>query len=181
MQHFSFLTLDMPLFKPGVDITDLSKKYISILDYKTHIHDDILNFFDLLNLQIILVETFFKGPGSSGHVHVDDAGGDYVKLNWAFGGGESKMCWYSLNHTTNDTVRKTAANTSFTPYPDDQVTEIEKVEIRNPTIVQVGVPHNIIDVTEDRYCVSFVFKDKTTNRRLTMEESRNRFKDFLTV
>jgi hypothetical protein len=179
MQHFSFLNLDIPLFKEGLSYHVLSRKSIAMLDYEKFINVDILKFFDSLNLKLFLVETFFKNPGETGSIHIDAMGGDYTKLNWVFGGGESKMCWYEPLDKTLKPIFKTATGTPYIAYTANQVREIEKVKIQNPTLVQVGIPHDVLGVTEDRFCVSFVFKDKTTNKRLTMEESRTLFKDFL--
>lgn len=179
MQHFSFLNLDIPLFKEGISYTDLSRKNIAMLDQDQYINEEILNFFDSLNLTLLLVESFFKRPGATGNIHVDAMGGDYAKLNWVFGGGDSKMCWYDPHNKSVKPIFKTSTGTPYIAYTHDQVDRIEVTAIRNPTLVQVGIPHNIINVTEDRFCVSFVFKDKPTNRRLTMNESRDRFKEFL--
>jgi hypothetical protein len=179
MQNFFFLNLNISLFKVGISFKDLSKKSITILDQKQYINEEIFKFFDSLNLKLPLVETFFKKPGDTHNIHIDAMGGDYTKLNWVFGGGNSKMCWYEPFDKTFKPIFKTATGTSYVAYTRDQVKEIEKTVIRNPTLVQVGIPHHIIDVTEDRVCVSIVFKDKITNQRLTIEQSRDRFKDFL--
>ena len=184
MKNFYFLNLDIPLFKNGITVADIPKESISILDQEKYISKDIFNFFNSLNLKILLVESFFKTTGAKGGIHVDFTGGDYVKLNWVFGDSNAKMIWYEpINTSPNDILskflHKTATNTSYILYHLNRVKEIERAVIKNPTLVQVGIPHNVLDVTEDRICVSIVIKDKNTNKRLTMSEAVDRFNSYI--
>ena len=184
MKNFYFLNLDIPLFKDGITEADIPRESISTLEQEKYISKELFNFFDSLNLKILLVESFFKTTGAKGGIHVDFTGGDYVKLNWVFGDNNAKMIWYEpINTSSTDVlsklIHKTPTNTSYILYPLNRVREIERAVIKNPTLVQVGIPHNILDVTEDRICVSIVIKDKDTNKRLTMSEAIDRFSSYI--
>lgn len=179
MNNFRFLNLDIPLFNVGISIDDFPKKHIAKIDKEKLIHPEIFKFFDSVGLKIFFVETFFKFRGD-GIIHTDALGGDYTKLNWVFGNGNAKMTWYKTKENLDKSALKSASNTSYLVYSPDEVEEIERTVIQNPTLVQVGIPHNVIDVTENRLCVSMVFQDKITLKRPTMAESLIRFKDYLT-
>ena len=181
MQNFSFLNLNISLFKEGITVDDLPRSNISILDQKKYLNNEIFKFFDLLNLNLFLVEVFYKSPGDTGGIHVDVIIGDFTKLNWVYGGGDSKMNWYKPFDNKHIVLQKTTANTPYISYSRHQVEKIEDTIIKNPTLVQVGVPHDVSNVTEDRFCISFVFRDNITNRRLTMAESLERFKDYISI
>lgn len=179
MKNFCFLNLNISLLKDEKSIDDISKSHIFTLNREEFLNKELLSFFDSLNLKITFAETFFKSAGHRGHVHVDSLGGDYIKLNWIYGSGESQMCWYEIIDKKDKSVNITSTNTQSIHYTLDEVKEIERTKIYNPTIVQVGIPHNIIDVTEDRLCISLIPKHKFTNKRVTMAESLLIFKDYL--
>jgi diaminopimelate epimerase len=89
------------------------------------------------------------------------------------------MCWYEIIDKTDKSINITSTKTSSIQYTSNEVKEIERTKVYNPTIVQVGIPHNIIDVTEDRLCISLVPIHKFTSKRVTMTESIEIFKDYL--
>lgn len=179
MKNFCFLNLNIPLFKDGKSIDDIPKNHIFTLNHEEFLSLELLSLFDSLNLKITFVETFFKSVGHHGQIHVDSLGGDYIKLNWIYGSGDSKMCWYEIHDKKNKSVNITSTKTKSIHYALNEVKEIERTKVHNPTIVQVGIPHNIIDVTEDRLCVSLVPKHKSTFKRVTMAESLIIFKDYI--
>jgi hypothetical protein len=179
MKNFCFLNLNISLFKDEKSIDDIPKIHIFTLNHEEFLSKELLSFFNSLNLKIIFVVTFFKSADHRGGIHVDSLGGDYIKLNWIYGSGESQMCWYEILDKKDKPINITSTKTKSISYSFNEVKEIERTKIHNPTIVQVGIPHNIIDVTEDRLCVSLIPIHKFTNKRVTMEESLIIFKDYL--
>lgn len=179
MNNFYFLNIDIPLFKEGITFQDIPKTSIAVIDKEKYLNEKMFMFFDSLDLKIFFVETFFKTLEHQGGIHIDGSGGDYAKLNWVFGGGDSKMCWYEPLDKTSKIKIKTSTGTSCISYSRDQVNEIERTVIKNPTLVQVGIPHNIIDVTEDRYCVSILYRNKNNDIRPTMLRSVQTFKNYI--
>ena len=179
MNNFRFLNLDIPLFKEGITLDDIQKTFITVIDEEKYLNEKIFKFFDSLDLEIFFVETFFKQANNKNKIHIDGTGNDYTKLNWVFGGGQSKMKWYAPLDNTLRPLFKTATDTSYVAYTPEQVTEVESSIIRNPTLVQVGVPHNVVDITEDRLCISVLFRNKINKNRLTMLESVQTFKKYI--
>jgi len=178
MNNFYFLNLDIPLFKEGITINDLPKTYLTVLDKEKIINEKIFDFFNSLNLKIKFVESFFKTPTAPQNIHIDAVGGDYTKLNWVFGGGESQMTWYKPKTNLTKEVSISPTGTRFLRFAESEVEETDRTSIMYPTLIQVGVPHDVINVTENRHCISFLFQNQD-NKALTMQESVEIFKDYI--
>jgi hypothetical protein len=181
VKNYSYLNLDIPLFKNGVSENDVPKLPMKALVIDDYINPELVKFFDTLNLHITYLASFFKKRGHTGKgsVHVDATGGDYVKLNWVFGAGESLMCWYEPKDNFNKSISINVANTSYVQYEDFEVNLIDSAPIKNPTIVQVGIPHNVINATEDRLCISVVICIKGSENRVPMQVALDIFKDHI--
>jgi hypothetical protein len=148
------------------------------INHERILSEYIKNLFSFLNLEIRLVEVFYSTPFLNSRIHTDSLGGDYTKINWIFGGENSVMHWYNpkIEKTSNG---KTPINTDYISYEVNEVDHLYSERIVSPTLVQVGIPHNIENDYNHRWCVSLVYVDKHTNRRPTMEESIKIFKDHL--
>ncbi len=70
------------------------------------INPELVNFLDQRNITVGWVEIFHKYPGMSTweQIHVDEHKGDFVKLNWIWGGNDSYMCWFKEKNNLNKTV-----------------------------------------------------------------------------
>jgi len=167
MKNFYSLNLNIPLFDQEIE---LPRKKISMLDTNL-LNKELVEFLKSVNLRIPLVEVFFKNSQYPETIHIDSQGGDYTKLNWVFGGGQSKMCWYKPKPNVKRLSLITEINTLYFYYERADVELIESTQIINPTIIQVGIPHSIIDVTQDRFCVSLVLRNAITNRRVSMKDT----------
>jgi hypothetical protein len=66
-------------------------------------------------------------------------------------------------------------------YNKDEVTLVHRQSVKFPSIVQVGIPHNIFNPDEDRFCVSIMLRKKTDNNNLTMSNAVNLFSNYITV
>lgn len=181
MKNYSYLNLDIPLFKNGISEIDVPKLFMKALPIDDYINPELIKFLDTLNLQVTYVESFFKNRGHTGKgdVHVDCEGGNYVKLNWVFGAGESLMCWYEPKDNLQKSTCISPTKTSFLKYKEFEVNLIESAPIKNPTIVQVGIPHNVINVTENRLCISVVICTKGIKQRVSMQQALDIFKDYI--
>jgi hypothetical protein len=176
MTNYFFLSLDLPLFKYGITYHDLPKEIFTFIDQNKYLSDELISFFLRRNISI-KSQSFYKKPVSRSIIHVDRREfGDYAKINWIFGGGNSKMCWFT---TTNYDPNNPLINTSCLEFKADEVLEIERTIMKNPTVVQSGIPHCVVDVTEERWCVSIELLDIETKNRLTMEQAKNIFSDLL--
>jgi hypothetical protein len=177
MTNYFFLSLDIPLFKPGITQHDLPKEIFCFIDENTYLSDEIISFFLSRNISM-RSQCFYKKPIiSRSIIHVDRREfGDYAKINWIIGGGDSKMCWFT---TTDKYDPNNPSDTPCLEFKADEVSEIERAVMRSPVVVQSGIPHCVLDVTEERWCVSVELLDMKTRDRITMEEAKNIFSDLL--
>lgn len=147
--------------------------------------DDIsMEFMDFLrshNMDLLLAELFFNPPRRVSTIHVDALGGNYSKINFVYGGEKSLMCWYSVNDgvTSKEAVDYTSINTRSYNYKEDEVTLVHRQSLQSPSIVQVGVPHNIINAFKPRWCLSLVPVKLGTKQRITIEETIGLFKNSI--
>ena len=163
--------------KEGIDINSYgTSRHIRIpID---DINIDFLSFIKELKLNFLLAELFYTKPFSVTGIHVDVQGGDYTKLNYVYGGTNSKMHWYKLKETTNKSATKTPIDTYSILFNRFEVDPIESQSIKFPSLVQAGIPHNVINLSEPRYCLSVVLT-KIDNSRITMKEGIEIFKPYI--
>lgn len=152
-----------------------------LLDIQDDLSDEVKDFFEKNNQFIVIAEVFRRPNKEISTIHSDDKDlGDYSKMNWIFGGTDSLMNWYKIKEDIDlPKIYKTSIKSYSLLYRMDQVHLLYSEAFRGPSIVQVGVPHNIINLKDERFCVSVVFKDKTLGRRPGMAEAKEIFKDYI--
>lgn len=169
------LSLNIDPLKNKNIFTKTRHTKISIDDINT----ELLEFFESMGLKIHLSEIFYSHPYYISPIHTDTLPGDFTKLNWQFGGTGSKMCWYSSLNSREKDISKTSIGTNFVSYSSNEVELIESNNIKFPSLVQAGIPHNIKNDYEDRWVLSIVFKKKIDDKRPTMSESISLFKNLI--
>jgi hypothetical protein len=141
-----------------------------------------INLLKSLGLKVTWSEIFYipKREERTYGIHTDNAGGDYVKMNWIFGGENSLMQWYTINPGIHKEPIKTAINSLYISFNNSEVTLAHAQMVKFPSIVQVGSPHNIYNPTEDRFCLSIMLRD-SDNNRLTMDRAKQLFSPYITL
>ena len=173
------INLHLNPLKEGIDIKSYginSHTRFPISD----INPDLIELFESLDLKILLVEVFYTKPHRFTSIHTDARGGDYTKLNYIYGGNNSKMVWYKPKNDIEKSVSTTSIGTPYLEYKMSEVTKIEDKVVNFPSIIQAGIPHNIINQKEPRYCLSIVLIRNNDNR-LTMKESIELFSNYITL
>jgi hypothetical protein len=167
------------------------------IDWRTYISDDkyqkVMTIDDLnpkvvellknMGVGIRWIECFFLDPSKkmSGYnpdyYHIDSpGGGDYIKLNWIYGGKDSKMFWALPKDGKESPIQTSAAGTKYRGYHVNDLDIVHEHQVGFPSIVQIGVAHNVHNSVEPRLCVCITpGKDK---KDLTMEQALEIFKDF---
>jgi len=159
---------------------ELKKNYQTPIATKS-INPDFINFLKNLGIIIRYVESFYSVPYAKQGIHTDCMGGDYVKINFIYGGAGSQMHWYKVKETspTPPVVAKTLINTEYIPWKADMVDLVESSPLSYPSLVQAGCPHNVTTTNEDRLCITVVLSDLITKERLTMAEAKLRLQEFI--
>ena len=173
------LNFNVPLFQEHVIIEQLpkivngKKSYHSIVDIRSNINPEILKLLSNVSIFPDHCEVFYSEPEFFSGIHVDLGHGDFTKINWIFGGNNSVMNWYSVKDTVRQEKNLSAVQTQYIAYWQKEVELVHSQPLASPSIVQVGVPHNIKNADQPRYCVSLVVSAVKDNKRYrpTMEES----------
>ena len=153
--------------------------------YQTKIMQDQLNpeLIDLLKnygVKITYAESFYSPPPYIQRIHTDEFGGDFVKINFIYGGHGSQMHWYKVKENVNSNiVKKTSTSVNYIQWNPDMVDLVESDSIAHPSLVQVGCPHNITNKDEYRLCITVVLNDLVSSDRLTMSQARIKLSEFL--
>jgi hypothetical protein len=171
------LNLDIPLFKSEINPFNFPKVRHTKLPIES-LNPLIVDWFRSLSLEIVLVEVFYSKPNLFSGIHIDSAGGNINKINWIYGGKDCEMNWYSIKNTVEGrTTNSTPIDTRYVSYfPDEVEVEYSKV-LHSPSLVNVGIPHNISNKHEDRWCVSLVYQFIDSKKRPTMQEALNIFRE----
>ena len=142
----------------------------------------ITEFLDGLGISVPHAEVFYSIPGLRRPIHTDGNGlRDLCKINWVYGGAGSYMRWWiPINSGNGPIFRITSVGTKCIAYEDQDCRVIWKATVGFPSLVQVGVPHDMVnDGNEPRWCVSYVINDRTTGNPLRWNESVERFSRFM--
>lgn len=113
------------------------------------------------SITITEVMLFYRGPyRTNAAAHIDlksfkEPTEVYpFALNWVIGGKGSSMVWYKQPSDKID-IKLTAAKTKYADWKISELKEVDRHTITNNiTLVNVGVPHNIIMGSQDRWCIS---------------------------
>jgi hypothetical protein len=91
------------------------------------------------------------------------------------------MNWYSINEDIIPESKFTPIGSNYTRFEQHEVTKVHSQRIQNPSLIQVGAPHNIENFSEDRWVVSVVYKYPFYKpiRRPTWAESLSIFNEYL--
>jgi hypothetical protein len=171
------INLHIHPLKEGIDIKSYGTARHSKIPFND-INHDLISFLHTLNLDIVHSELFYTPAFYFTTIHIDEIGGDYTKLNYVFTGKNSLMNWWKQKPNTKTIIGTTVINTHYIDYNVSDVDLIDKQQVNFPSVVQVGIPHNIRNFEEPRYCLSLVLS-KQRKSRITMAESIEIFKDYL--
>lgn len=164
--------LSLP-FYPLQSNVQLEKRHAN-LDFVTQVNPELVNWVYSLGLQIQVFETFYCHPNKTGGIHTDAQGGDITKINWIICNGPSVMNWYTVNDNIVKQPEQNSLNTLYTKYNSNEVTLVHSQEVKFPSIVQAGVPHDITNGEHDRWCLSLVLANN--GKRIKMSEALSIFK-----
>ena len=119
-----------------------------------------------IQMPIVSALVFHKAANSTqttAHVDMQKQGDPgNIGLNWLLSGEDSDMIWYENKKTTNNEVKgpqifRTSSGTSYYElWNVSDLNEIDRCKITKThiTIVNPGLPHNILVGRENRWCIS---------------------------
>ena len=155
-----------PILDTGV-ITRIQRPHVRFT--VSQLNNEFVEYLNNLNLHIAFVEVFYTKPNIITDIHIDASPGDITKINFIYNGLGSKMVWYKPINDTCGEKKITSVDSNYVAFNKDEVTPIYADTLDKPSIVQVGVPHNIINDNQARHCLSIVITEN--DQRVTMERA----------
>ena len=133
--------------------------------------------FDSLGITVNSLQHLSYPPYFKGTIHTDNDGGDYVKLNWIYNGFDSILNWYKPINDVEKNKNVVSKEYTFIQYDESEVELLYSQSVTLPSLIQVGIPHNVINFNEPRECLSMVLFYKDI--RITMHDSIKIFNQYL--
>ena len=173
------LDIDFPYVNPSPELAVFYQDYVNPLPRGEFLTSELMKFI-IVKHQLVIntAAVFYSKPNVETPIHVDGPLGDYAKLNFVLGGRNSKMNWYNLKDPANvPPIKKTSLKTDYISYDYSDLDFIDEYEFYRPTIVQVGIPHNVTNGPDHRYCISLSLMQG--RQRLTMDRARDIFSKYI--
>lgn len=146
------------------------------------INPELKTLFEELNLTLMSAALFVLQEGESGPVHADGKKlGDYAKINWSYN-TDHVMNWYKEKTNEQHIFQRESDDEKITSRPyvsynNEDVDLISSEPIGFPSIVQVGVPHNVTNLKGIRKCVSIALV--RDSRFISMDNAIETFKNYI--
>jgi hypothetical protein len=140
------------------------------------LHEEFHQWLDSLGCYVFFVEVFYTPPGGRMMWHIDtEAPSNFVKINLAWGSRFHIMQW---GKSKNEGIHSlTPADTKYIQFPNEEITITDSVKITSPTIVNIGVPHRVVNNDQTgRWCLSVnIHKD---GERIPLDVAKNIFSEY---
>jgi hypothetical protein len=160
------LNLDIPPLRPNVDIYNFPKVYWNTIPMDA-VNPKLIDYLYLKGVTIFKVALFFAEGPDFGDIHLDgDKISDQVKLSWTYG-DDHLMHWY-----TTDVIRTYSvanSNRYFIKYEPNEVSTIHSQKVGCPSLIQVGIPHNVTTYSGVRRNITMLL---TTNTKVSLPMSQ---------
>lgn len=135
---------------------------------------------DQVNCHVFFAELFYTPPGKNLIWHIDtEAPSNFIKINFVWGTDRHYMQWGELIHNQPIPVELTMAGTKYLRFNESEIKVVESTTITVPTIVNIGVPHRVVNPSDNaRWCLSVNIHNQFGNR-LTMDEAIKTFSGYV--
>jgi hypothetical protein len=120
-------------------------------------YKEFTDWLDKHNCYVFFAEAFYTPPGGRMMWHIDtELPSNFIKINFVWGSNNHIMQWGEcINPSKSLTPEITNANTNYLKFTNSEIKIIDSTVIKNPTIVNIGVPHRVINNDRTgRWCLS---------------------------
>jgi hypothetical protein len=165
-------------YEPILDtriITDVQQHHTTFDTSRLNLN--FVNYLTKLNVTVAFAEIFYTKTNIVTPIHIDSNIGDFVKINYIYGGQDSYMMWYEPISESSGKHAITCVGSPFVAYTKSEVRPIYLQTITTPSIVQVGCPHNIFNKSQDRHCLSLVIAENY--KRISMSRAIEIFEKII--
>ena len=135
-----------------------------------------------LGMVLYWSEIFYTPPNSSIPIHVDtNHMSNMAKINIHAGHSDCTISWYNpLPEYAHKKPLKTPLDTEYLMYSHDEVTKIHTTYIDNVSLMNAGVPHSLLNNTnEPSWVLSLVLFKNGFNAQFEEVSTLFKFKNYI--
>jgi hypothetical protein len=159
--NFQKLNLNVPFIREDILSLNHIKSPIQWFKPELILHEKLINLIESFGTIKIVncVILYYSATDNPSLIHIDDAGVfDQTNLNFVIGGSGSKVFWYdtTLGYSGDVVISKWPTRPT---YDINKMIVSESTEMVGACLFQSGIPHNIINPIEDRYCIILKLKN----------------------
>jgi hypothetical protein len=177
MQHYRKLNLSVPFLRKDFDITSITKT--SKVNPGEILSCELIELANANEIYITnCIVLFYKASNVPSIIHIDDHNEfDQANLNLVIGGASSKVFWYNCLDGYEGDIKQSPFAIKR-DYDFSKLTIAEEAAISGTCLFQGGVPHNVINPIEDRWCISV--KLRTVNKEcITWQSALEIFNSYI--
>jgi hypothetical protein len=129
-----------------------------------------------LGCYVFFVEVFYTPPSGKMIWHIDtEEPSNFIKINFVWGSRFHIMQWGESKNSGSHSL--TPADTKYLKFSNDEIKIIDSIKITAPTIVNIGVPHRVINNDQTgRWCLSVnIHKD---GERIPLDVAKKIFSEY---
>jgi hypothetical protein len=175
--------INLPIYPLRVDIDTLPKVYWTALKI-SDVNSNLLSFFIKHGTLPTSIASFYSEGFIEHPIHIDNTHeSDMVKFIWTFGENHL-MNWFA---TKNNFIEKKAYagdgklidSRYHIPYLPHEVSLVHSQPVGFPSLIQAGIPHNVVNFSGERRCISIALVNIKTREYITMAHAIKLFNDYI--
>jgi hypothetical protein len=175
--NFKKLNLGIPFLKSDLDTTNIRE--LSIFKSPLVLNPSLISLISQSGLKADnTVVIYYSATTNISSIHIDDEGiTDQTNLNFVIDSGSAMTNWYNTidgysGYLSSNTI------TALRRYNINKLTLLESINTTGAGLFQSGVPHNVINISSDRWC--FCVKLRTLeNNAVKWEDAVRIFERFI--
>ena len=157
----------------------MSFKKLTKIPPKLIVNPELLTFITSIGIiaqsSIIL---YYDGKNSSSRIHIDDEGiTDQANLNYVIDTGNAVANWYTPVGNYTGVITDNGI-TKMVSYDATKMKLIDRVCIKEECLFQGGIPHNVSNLSSERWCVSIKLRNEKFGV-VTWNQALNLFNKFI--
>ena len=160
--NFKKLNFGFPFLQSDLDITNIRKA--ARFDSLKVLTTSLISLISQLGLKADnTIVLYYPAGATFSHAHIDDEGiTDQTNLNFVIDHGSAMTNWYNTIDGYSGHLSKNIF-TSLRHYDANKLTLIESINTTGVGLFQGGVPHNVSNISSDRWCFSVKLRTLENN------------------
>jgi hypothetical protein len=160
--NFKKLNLGFPFLQSDLDITNI--RTVTRFNSPLVLNPLLISMISQSGLKADnTVVIYYSATANISTIHIDDEGiTDQTNLNFVIDSGSAMTNWYNTNDGYSGHLSKNIF-TSLRRYNINKLTLIESINTTGTGLFQSGVPHNVSNISSDRWCFSVKLRTLENN------------------